>query len=231
METLSSIVRLLDDHAGAIVAIFAAALSVATFLLWRATRDLYKSAISQIEAAKDAARAARTTAEHARTAERAYVKLSHASPGLKAESTGLFSVNMQAKNTGRTPANITEMRVKPVLLSNGESLPSRPNYERQGSQTRKAFLVADMAVYFGDTFSVTPAQAEQINDGTLKLYLIGYVDYIDAFGQHHRGGYARLYDPQPGLSNNLAFVTEGGYNYDRLRRLGEGNDWRSAQRG
>jgi hypothetical protein len=40
---------------------------------------------------------------------------------------------------------------------------------------------------------------------------------MDAFGQKHRGGYARIYDPQPGLSNNLGLATEGGYNRDRSK--------------
>jgi hypothetical protein len=51
------------------------------------------------------------------------------------------------------------------------------------------------------------------------------VDYIDAFGERHRGGYARIYDPQPGVPNNLGFVAQDGYNYDRLRDEGEGRDW------
>ena len=109
------------------------------------------------------------------------------------------------------------MRVKPVLLSKAEKLPDEPNYERKGAARRQAFLVANMAVYFGDNFSVTRTQLQQVNDGTLKLYLLGYVDYMDAFGQKHRGGYARIYDPRPGLSNNLGFVTEDGYNYDKSK--------------
>lgn len=45
-----------------------------------------------------------------------------------------------------------------------------------------------------------------------------------------RGGYARQYDPRrddPANENrnNLIFVTQRGYNYDRPRKKGEGNDW------
>jgi hypothetical protein len=59
------------------------------------------------------------------------------------------------------------------------------------------------------------------------LYVVGY---IDVFGGHHRGGYARVYDPAletgpVGKRNNLAFVTDRAYNYDRPRRKGEGDDW------
>ena len=85
--------------------------------------------------------------------------------------------------------------------------------------------MANGSAYFGDNFSITPSELEQVKEGTLKLYLVGYVDYMDAFGERHRGGYARIYDPQPGLPNNLGFVTEDGYNYDRPRVEGEGRDW------
>lgn len=55
----------------------------------------------------------------------------------------------------------------------------------------------------------------EIQVGTRNLYLIGYVD---VFGNSYRGGYARLYDPSIDEGNNLTFVTEPGYNYDRPYR-------------
>ena len=60
---------------------------------------------------------------------------------------------------------------------------------------------------------------------------------MDQFGDRHRAGYARLYGPRiddPRLyktdaefvaRNNLVFVSEAGYNYDRVRLPDEGNDW------
>jgi len=81
----------------------------------------------------------------------------------------------------------------------------------------------------------------------LRLFIIGYVDFVDAFGVRHRSGYARMYNAwieskgiQPDdptmLSavelkqrhkrrNNLVFMSQAGYNYDRERDEGEGNDW------
>ena len=70
-----------------------------------------------------------------------------------------------------------------------------------------------------------------------KLWLYGYVDYIDQFGQRHRAGWARLYEPDRddrqyypsdddfAKRSNLVFVAEEGYNYDRERMPREGNDW------
>lgn len=42
------------------------------------------------------------------------------------------------------------------------------------------------------------------------LWLIGYVDYFDKFGDRHRSGSARKYIPLPllGSPNNLVFTTE-----------------------
>jgi hypothetical protein len=79
---------------------------------------------------------------------------------------------------------------------------------------------------------------------------IRYVDYIDQFGKRHRSGYGRLYyhwaeikGPQPNdpgvpsrqaveqrymTRNNLVFMTQAGYNYDRERKEGEGNDWNES---
>ena len=71
--------------------------------------------------------------------------------------------------------------------------------------------------------------ASQIN--ARRIRLIGYVDYIDKFGVRHRGGYAREFDhvrhvlSKPEKRNNLVFLNKRGYNYDRPRKRGEGNDW------
>ena len=57
------------------------------------------------------------------------------------------------------------------------------------------------------------------------LVVYGFVDYIDAFGVRHRGGYARQYVPNVQGNNNLVFLDHPSYDYDRPRRPGEGNDW------
>jgi hypothetical protein len=126
----------------------------------------------------------------------------------------MFHVVIEARNTGRTPATVTQMMVKPVLVLNSKKLPAKPDY-RRSTEVRRAFLVTNMTARFGEVFSVRKEELAEIQDGTRKLYLIGYVDYEDVFGNSHRGGYARLYDPSISKGNNLTFVTEPGYNYDR----------------
>ena len=98
---------------------------------------------------------------------------------------------------------------------------------------------------FGE-FDVEAADITRVkaDPKTWKFYLLGYVDYIDKFGDRHRAGYARVYDPLENSEarytkagvldvkayarrNNLPFVMTPGYNYDRPRekKKGEGNDW------
>ncbi len=75
-----------------------------------------------------------------------------------------------------------------------------------------------------------------MKDYSSDLFIVGFVDYRDKFGTRHRGGYARKYaiakddrcsydsDEAFLKRNNLIIVTESGYNYDRPRRRGEGNE-------
>lgn len=63
---------------------------------------------------------------------------------------------------------------------------------------------------------------ERKNSGCLVMWI-----YIDVFRQHHRAGYARLYNPivDDGQQNTLHFVIQKDYNYDRERDRSEGDDW------
>jgi hypothetical protein len=66
------------------------------------------------------------------------------------------------------------------------------------------------------------------------LNLYGYVDYIDAFGNRHRGGFGQNYylpydsrknyesDEAFTARSNLTFLMQDGYNYDRQRKDNEG---------
>ena len=112
-----------------------------------------------------------------------------------------------------------------MILPPGEKLPPKPNYVRDSENlaTPKAFLVRDDYFIVTEYFD-TKEQIPAIQEGTATLYLIGYVDYVDAFDQRHRGGYARKYVPSD-KHNNLKLVPDSAYTYDRERAIGEGNDW------
>jgi hypothetical protein len=166
---------------------------------------------------------------HTRTVERAYVKLSHTSPpgvSFDVPNAKVF-VSFQVRNAGRTPATITDVVVTPAVLPGDASLPASPLYAGdEGYPFACAFLVAGDHIVIDTSFSLPEMKA--VRTKTMTLYFVGYVDYIDAFDIRHRSGYARRYDhrrdadPSP---NNLVFVPERAYHYDRRRLPGEGRDW------
>jgi len=171
------------------------------------------------------------TNQHFRVTERAYVKMSHFSPGVS------FVQNMGAphailairvRNFGHTPAHVTDVYVGSLITSAGEGLLHPPEYPSiEGREIGAAFLVADDEFIHRVDFGLTHADHTAVINGAADLYIIGYVDYRDKFGQIHRGAYARIYDPgidEPpanvaGLEafenrNNLTIVSEPRYNDD-----------------
>ncbi len=155
-----------------------------------------------------------------KTIERAYVKMSHTDPGLIwFDVGGDFLLEMKVENFGNTPADVTDVLLRPIVLDAAETLPRSPPYERQG--TEESFhtcLVKRDYFLYRRPEPLTTSCHDDIIAGRKVLYVFGYVDYVDKFGQRHRSGYARRYIPyatsQAG-GNNLAFVSQPGYNYDR----------------
>ena len=167
----------------------------------------------------------RRTVNTSRASERAYVTMSHEAPGVVFETEGLSYLIIKIKNYGRTPAKVTDTLLKPVILPPGEKLPPKPNYirDRENLESPKAFLVCDDYFFVTEYFD-NKEQFLAIQEGTAILYLIGYVDYVDAFNKRHRGGYARKYVLFDKI-NNLKLVPDSAYTYDRERAIGEGHDW------
>lgn len=176
---------------------------------------------------------------HTRTIERAYVKLSHSAPGLDVQvNTGLIYIKMAVKNFGQTPADITNIFFKPVVISPMNApLPKTPDYSGDAAVFPKAYLVRDEEFFIFHVLKISREEIISVKDWSAALYVIGFVDYIDKFGDRHRSGYARKYaaarddrksyetDEEFSQRNNLIFVTEAGYNYDRIRVAGDGDDW------
>jgi hypothetical protein len=202
-----------------------------------------------------------------RQIERAYVTMSHYPPGLTFgfESSGSddpiwkqdVNVTMKVCNYGNTPARITRVLIQPIVAV--EPLPEKPKYDETYGEAIDAFSVK------GDHINVPkPMQIPRSDLTTIKslannvaecvhplrLFIIGYVDYIDRFGTRHRAGYARMYNhwieskgiqpDDPTVTdrhqleerhkqrNNLVFMSQSGYNYDRKRKDNEGTDWDEA---
>jgi hypothetical protein len=127
---------------------------------------------------------------------------------------------MGIKNFGNTPAYVTNVVLAAIVR---DELPESPDYLRPQLSRAKSFLVKDDEIVLSEELAISVGEEQDVKSGSKKLWIVGYVDYIDSFGKRHRGGYARLYWPQV-PQNNLIFVAQPGWNYDRLRRKGEGDD-------
>lgn len=207
----------LDSHNGAIVALATLAIAIFTIFLYLISRR-------QISAT--------------RVIERAYVKMSHLPPGFR-DIAGLMQIILEVKNYGNTPAQVTDVLIKPIMLSGGDKLPAVPDYRRSDMMENipKAFLVPDESfLFYPDPLVLGPMDTKAIRNGTKIIYFIGYVDYIDQFGQRHRAGYGRQYRADIDNAtyqtpvayerrNNLIVIAQSHYNYDRPRKKGEGQDW------
>jgi len=180
------------------------------------------------------------TTTHFKIVERAYIKMSHLPPGIETEGiTGLFGVTLEIANFGKTPARVTDVVLTPVIVPHDKGLPKKPDYQLPAIRDNipNAFLVTEDKFFLTQSFKIPKLETISILELKANLYVIGFVDYVDQFGQRHRGGYARLYRPRRDdrsryrtdeafeQRSNLVFVTQDGYNYDRARVRGEGNDW------
>ena len=203
--------------------------SVAGAQLWMFFRQL-RLMKDGADDAKLLAKAAKKSADAVMLAERAYVKMSHVPPGIEwHEPDGVgFSVVINVKNYGRTPTTVTDVVLCIKVLPNAESLPAVPGYSvPQREEIPGAFLMPNDWFNYTRSFNLFERLDDVKHKKSSKLYVYGYVDYIDVFNQRQRGGYARVFNRwlDIGKQNNLVLVTQRGYNYDRQREEGEGNDW------
>jgi hypothetical protein len=195
---------------------------VGAFVAWQAW-ETRKAA----EAAHLSAGAAKLTADAVMLTERAYVDMSHDQPGFVTME-GATGVSVAIKNHGKTPATVTAVNL--TFLQHGWPLPPTPEYnENLTVRTRTVVMPGERFTHerrhalIGSGQSALPESVATPGLQGVHAWLIGYVDYRDRFGGRHRGGYGRRYRPNPG--NNLVFIDEDDYNYDRPREKSQGNDW------
>lgn len=179
-----------------------------------------------VKATKESADAALKTAHHMEVAERAYIKISHTPSGLVRRTplaemlygqNRAYEIDMEVRNIGKTPAELTRLSFSHILLPTDAPLPAIPPYNSSTEEEAiRAIMYGTDAIFPFPSFTVSVEDFEAINAGRTHFYVLGYADYIDHFGTHHRAGYARRYDPHA-TGNNLLIVTQPGYNYDERK--------------
>lgn len=203
------LVGFFNDHEPAFTALATIVIGIFTWTLWRSTNR---------------------AGEHFRVTERAYFQLSHKG-GVTFPAGEKVALTMQVKNWGRTPGTVTDQRVGPMLIMEKDGKLSGPvDYSGlEKSTSPYTFLVPTGHYNWDIGFEFTEAGVVQaILAGEITLFMVGYVDYRDQFGDRWRSGYARRYATIAGqnpLANNLSYVTAKGFNDDRHRLPGEGVDW------
>ena len=210
MTLTTSVGSFLDAHATTVVAIATIVIAVFTCFLFVATRRIYK---------------------HSAVSERAYVKMSHRSGPEFGEGLTIdrdrkeARIVIEVKNFGRTPANVINVALCWWVMPKDQAAPIIPQYPKPENTDgpTAGFLVAnDLFLVWKAFDGISDDHLDRINTGDETLWIYGYVDYIDVFGQWHRGGFARQYDPGR-AGNNLIFVGQSGYNYDRPLKKRERN--------
>jgi len=164
---------------------------------------------------------------HNRVAERAYVKASPTLPGVSLGAEGQVYISLEIKNHGTTPARITDVLMTVVTLPNSQALPEIPRYKPSYQNKSTAFLVTNDWIFVSALMWLDDAaHVTEASQGKRQLFIFGYIDYIDMFEQRHRGGFARRYyhSAKQG-ETNLVYVNQLGYDYDVVRRAGDGKDW------
>lgn len=215
---------------GVINAIVAAAVCYFTSRLTRLTERQKEIADAALRVSDESLRVSATALHTSRAIERAYVALSHHPPGMivPRSPTSLgddrgryFGVRVRVMNHGNTPARITAVS---AAIFYGE-LPATPSYDEPDKIG--AFLMKGESYTVDRTTWIPDDRMNDIKVGALAVWVVGYVDYLDQFGQGHRGGYARVYIPDEdehrhysrdrvpfdeeayAMRNNLHFVREG----------------------
>jgi hypothetical protein len=167
-----------------------------------------------------------------KTIERAYVKMSHESPGLKFNGMGGVAVQMHVRNFGKTPARVSSVVLDSRYIENIASIPPDPPMIENRVPVL-AFLVEGDEFWFSHQRALGVPMMDKVQAGDGMLLVWGHIVYTDAFDRRHRAGYGRIYNFTADLEysgvtkelhdkrSNLDLVTQQTYNYDRPYKEGQ----------
>lgn len=196
--------------------------AAAAAFAWRTLKAIEK----EVVAAMNVATATADTLTTNRDIERAYISVRPRSlkewrdwPSLK--PVGAIDI----VNAGNTPARITHLRFN-LIIAETDTL-MVPDY---GGASKPAgsfdtYLAAKESLQPLLHFDAIPEDRWLAfrNGENVSCWFVLYADYIDRFGRRHRFGMGCKMERfnQPGW----AVETRRGFNYDRPRAQGEGDDW------
>lgn len=170
--------------------------------------------------------------DHFCRTERAYVRLSAVDGQLVVTSDGVAKLRLTLKNHGNTPAYVSDVQAGLTPLT--ATAPPLV-VECSAAKTFYGLLMPGEELPLALDKELGAATADIKND-LGKMWLLGFVDYRDAFGRRYRGGYCRRVGPFTSSESmpldghtHTTFLLMGDYqphlDDDRERAPGEGHDW------
>jgi hypothetical protein len=126
---------------------------------------------------------------------------------------------IEVKNSGRSTAFIEALNTTVLFAKDGVKLPLAPPYG-QGQDVSSGPVLANDIVKVRATLNVVLSgdQVKTINDGSHKMYVIGFVSFVDdfsAFGTRVNG-YCVLYNPNSGdAASSFDDCGNRAYTYSR----------------
>src|SRR5262245_45187359 len=150
---------------------------------------------------------------------RAYVTISCLPPGLTTDEppreathtpeSQELRIAIEVTNRGSAPANVSAWL---LTCHVGHRLPEQPPYDKAKASAAKTFLAADHSVRFGAAFVVSSKDMAMVRSGDSGLWILGYVDYRNAFAARYRSGFVRRWNPRSAESgNNLTLEAKARY--------------------
>ena len=138
--------------------------------------------------------------DHNKEISRAYVTMSHLSPGISidpvavddnsGEPTQEISLSVKVQNFGNTPARVVDMVMVYIV---DRELPATPPIPPRGG-LHSAFLVKGDSFVAERSFDVSEREIQRVRKGDAMLWILGAITYIDVFNVRHRTNYARFYN-------------------------------------
>jgi hypothetical protein len=202
-----------DKNNGAIVALATVALSAFTFILWRATSQLWRT--SQ-EHARHVERSIELSKEALVTTQRAFVFLNELDPDYSFRTNPEYSVKRliikpQWRNSGKTP--LRSMTVNVNWIDRSDDLPCDFDYTYMSPPVR--MFIGPEATEWSAPIDIPENIASAAIDGTIKIFIWGRVDYGDIFDetQPHFTEWCYRLHPLIGVNDiQIQFVAYGHYN-------------------
>jgi hypothetical protein len=112
----------------------------------------------------------------------------------------IFHCIVAVKNTGRTPAVVTEAAVSAKLTNSLSDLPKPPEYgDKERLSSGQLLLVSEDSFPLTCQTKMETAQYWEIKQGTRFLYVHGFVRYRDTYGRRHETRFCDYYHVSDGV--------------------------------